>query len=256
MQHPLVSIAYYTLLEAIRNRLLWLVVVLLLAGLGLAEFIGAYAITESRQFQSGFLGALLRAATVFMISLFVLTSLVREFNDKGLELVLSLPITRATWFFAKLTGYSTLALAVAILCTLCLSLYVPPGDALLWGISLACELLLVTAFSVLCLFTFNQVTLGLSAVMAFYLLSRSMAAFRLIGQEPLLQDQSVSQMVINGVLQAIAYVLPDLDRFTASEWLIYGAGQWSDLLPILGQTAIYLSLIAAAGLFDLYRKNL
>ena len=54
------AIAGLTLLEALRGSLLWLVALILLAGLGLAELLGALAITETRQTQAALLGAVLR----------------------------------------------------------------------------------------------------------------------------------------------------------------------------------------------------
>ena len=253
---PLFAIAFYTFLEALRNRLFGLVVVFLVAGFGLAEFTGELAIIEAVPFQSGFLGAVLRLFAVFVVSLFVITSMVREFNDKGLELVLSLPITRRDYFFGKLAGFSVLAMLTALLCSLCLLVYVPWDQVLLWGLSLTCELLIVTVFSLFCLFTLNQVTLALSAVMGFYVLSRGIAAFQLMSQGPLADTVSFSQQFINALINGIAFLLPELHRFTATEWLVYHTGAWQDLAPIAGQSAIYLVLLAGAALFDFYRKNL
>ncbi len=93
---PVAVIAAYTLLEGMRNRLAWLVLGIIVAVFGLSEFIAEVAITETVEFQSAFLGATLRGFSVFMVSLFVITSMVRELNDKGLDLVLSLPIPRAS----------------------------------------------------------------------------------------------------------------------------------------------------------------
>lgn len=253
---PVVAIAAYTFLEGLRNRLVWLVVAFLVAAVGMAEFTGALAITESIAFRSGLLGALLRLFAVFVLSLFVITSMVREFNDKHVELLLSLPITRASYFFGKVAGFFFLIVPVVLLSALCLLLYVPWEQVLLWALSLLCELLIVVAFSVLCLFTFNQVILALSAVAAFYLLARSIGAMELIGHGPLAPLHSVAHDFMNAFVAAIAFVLPDLDRFSPSAWLVYHTGHWSDLLPILGQTLIYLLLLSGAALFDLYRKNL
>ena len=47
-----------------------------------------------------------------------------------------------------------------------------------------------------------------------------------------------------------------LDRFTRSDWLVHGAVAWSDLAPVLGQSVVYVTLLATAGLFDLYRRSL
>ena len=249
------AIALFTFLEALRNRLLWLVLVFVLTGVGLAEFLGAVAITETRQFQSGFMGALLRAAAVFILSLFVITSVVREFNDKGVELVLSLPVPRSSYLLGKLAGFSGLAVLVAVLCGFFLLIYAPPLQVMIWTLSLCMELFIVTALSLLCLFTFSQVTAALSAVMAFYLLSRSMTAIQLMGHFPVVSMDSLAQSVVVAFLDALAFVLPELDGFTLSAWLIYHTATWSVLLPILGQTAIYVSLLSAAAMFDLYRKN-
>ena len=128
MLSPVKAIARYTFIEALRNRLLWLIIVALVILFGLAEFAGALAITESREIQATLLGALLRLFTVFVVSLFVVTSMVREFNDKGLELVLSLPIPRATYYFGKLAGYSLFALLTAALFSLPLFFLAPPAQ--------------------------------------------------------------------------------------------------------------------------------
>ena len=250
------AIAAYTLLEAVRNRLLWLVAAFIAGAFVLAEFIGDVAIAESVAVQSAFLGATLRACSVLMLSLFVITSLVREFNDKVLELVLSQPIPRASYYFGKLAGFSVVAMVTAVLCGLCLLIYVPPAAVAMWSISLALELLIVIALSLVCLLTFSQVTLALSAVLGFYLLSRTIGAFQLMADNPLLETQALSQQVIDAFIDGLAFVLPALDRFTATDWLLYHEGEWAELGSIAAQTLIYLALLAGAGLFDLYRKNL
>ena len=75
------TIAFYTFLEATRNRLLWLVVAFVVIGFGLSQFVSEIAITESATFQSSLLAAMLRFFAVFTIALFVITSMVREFDD-------------------------------------------------------------------------------------------------------------------------------------------------------------------------------
>lgn len=253
---PPVAIAFYTVLEGLRNRLLWLLALFVIAGFALTEFIGELAITETVQFQSALLGSYFRLCGVFMVSLFVVTSMVREFDEKGLELVLSLPVTRVQYYIGKLVGFCVLALSTGIIFSMCLLLYAPPLQVLLWGSSLGCELLIITAFSLLCLFTFNQVPLALSAVMGFYVLSRTIGAFQLMAAGSMMNTDTLSQQVITVLIDGIAFVLPELQRFASTEWLVYHTGRWEALLPIVGQSLIYISLLAGASLFDLYRKNI
>ncbi len=256
MFYSALTIGVFTVLEALRNRLLWLVIIVIIAAFALSEFAGELAITESNEVQSSLLAATLRLFSVFVVSLFVITSMVREFNDKGFELVLSLPIARATYYFGKLIGFSVLAAVIAVLISLVLLLHAPVAQVVLWGASLTCELWIITALSLLCMFTFNQITPAFSAVMAFYILSRSVSAIQLIGQSPLLESGTLSQNVINKIVDGIAFILPSLDQFTLTGWLIYHTGQWNVLGPIFAQTVIYVGLLVSAGLFDLYRKNL
>lgn len=250
------TIAWYTFLEATRNRLIWLVVAFVVIGFGLSQFVAEIAIAESATFQSSLLAAMLRFFAVFTISLFVITSMVREFDDKGLELVLSLPIPRFHYFLGKLLGFSVLAVMTAVFCGVTLLVHAPPSQVALWVFSLSCELLIVTALSLLCLFTFNQVMLALSAVMAFYLLSRSIEAMQLMAHNPIVRTESWSQRLMEHFIDGVAFLLPDLGRFTSSDWLVYHTGGLQDALPIAGQSLVYLTLLSGAALFDLYRKNL
>ncbi len=248
------SLAKAVLLEAVRNRLLWLAAVVIVAAFGLAQFLNQVAITESREIQAALLAALLRVAAVFIVATFVITSMVRESSDKVTELMMSLPAPRATYFFGKFAGYAAVALILALLCALPLVLFAHPGGLALWTASLLCELLIVTAMSLFCVLSLTQVVPAFAAVAGFYLLSRSMAAMQIIaGAAP--QDPTLTDRVVNAIVELIALLLPSLDRMTQSTWLLESAPGAGALGPIVGGTAIYLVLIGAAALFDLYRKN-
>ena len=170
-----------------------------------------------------------------------------EFNDKGLELLLALPLPQSR-LSARQAGWICGAGISA-------SFFTPPEQTLLWTVSLICELWIVAAFSLLCVLTFNQIMTALSAVMAFYLLARSISALQLIGQGSL-SENTLSQQALNFVIHAIAVLLPRLGEFTRTDWLVFHSGTWGALYSLLAQTAAYLALLTGAALFDLYRKNL
>ena len=250
------AIARFTALEAARGRLAWLVAGFLIAGCALAMFAGEVAITETRGVRAGLLGAWLRSCAVFTIGAFVVTSAVRELHDKGLDLMLSMPVPRGTYCAGKLAGFAGVCALLAAACGLALAWFAPPVQVAIWTASLGHELLVVAAMSLLCVFTFSQVTGALSAVIGFYVLSRAMAALQLMAHEPLAAPASTAYRFIGAFVDALAFVLPDLDRFTRSDWLIHGAGTLADLGFVATQAAIYVALLCAAALFDLYRKAL
>ena len=254
LQHIL-PIARYTLLEALRNRLFWLGLILVAAGLILTQFLQQVALTESNQIQTALLAAVLRVGAVFMLAGFVITSMVREFNDKVMELILSRPLERSSYFFGKLAGYASIALALALIASLPLALFAPARQVALWGLSLACELLIVTSFALFCVLSLTQVMSALAAVAGFYLLSRSVSALQIMAANPLSDVQSLGQQLVNFIIDAIAFFLPGLDRMTQTGWLIYGTPTSAEILGVLAQTAVYVLLLCGAALFDLQRKN-
>jgi hypothetical protein len=249
------TIARFTLIEAFRTRLLWLFVIVLALILGTAYFIQQLAITEGARMQIAFAAAATRLAAVFVLSLHILTSMVREFNDKGLEFTLSFDLRRAHYILGRLSGYTLIALLMALVATLPQLAMAPPAAALPWGLSLALELAIVTALSVFCIVTFTQLIPAASFVFGFYLLARSLTAIRLMSGTPLLGGDTLSHRAIALLVDALALVVPALDRYTQSAWLVDGAAAWTALGANAMQAALYIALLGAAAMFDFYRRN-
>jgi len=257
MNHNLLLvIAKYSIWEAIRDKFL----IFIFAGVAgfflMSLFIGQLAITEGAMTQAAILASALRLFAVFTIGLFVITSMIREFNDKGFELILSHPVPRSSYYFGKFIGFSVIALIVTTMSAFCLCLYASVDLVLLWSLSLFCELLIIISLSLLCLFSFSSITISFSVVMAFYILSRSIEAIQLISNSPILALGSVSHKFMNGLLEVIAYVVPDLYKFTQTEWIVYDVNVLDDLSVVVGQTIVYVAFISSIALFDLYRKEL
>jgi ABC-type transport system involved in multi-copper enzyme maturation permease subunit len=255
VNRSLSAIARYTFREGVRNRLFALTCVGLVCAFGLAEFAAELAVTGGRQNSAALLGAGMRLFTACAVCLFVITSTVREFNDKGVELILSLPIPRHAWLLGKYLGFLALALVIVAATGALLLLYSPPAAIGAWMLSMACELAILVAASLLCLLTFGNVTVAFVLVAAFYFLARCIDAIVLISMSPILQSGSVAQEFMTLLVKTLAFVLPELHRFTSGGWLVYGAGT-AELGAVLAQTLIYVPLLLAAALFDLYRKDL
>ena len=255
MKNAPLTIARFTFLEAVRNRLFYLTLAGLVIVLGLTEFVGELAITEADSIQATLIAAGMRVFAVSTVSLFVITSLVREFADKGVDLIASMPIPRSSYFFGKFLGFFALALVIVLATGLLLTLYAPLQSVVFWLLSLSCELSIVIALSLLCLFTFSNVTVAFMAVAGFYLLARSMYTIQLISDSPIMEFYTFSQEFMSILINGLAFLLPALHEFTRSEWLLNELN-WADLGNVFLQTVIYLVLLSAAALFDLYRKNL
>jgi ABC-type transport system involved in multi-copper enzyme maturation permease subunit len=255
MQQNFFTIAYYTLLEAARNRLPYLIALILAIALAFTLFLKQVAITESGDIQIAFLAALFRLAAVFIVAAFVIVSQVREANDKVMELLLTRDLSRGQYLFGKLLGYLGVALVLAVFFTLPLCFFAAPSQTICWGLSLFFELAIVTALSLFCVLTFNQVVGSLAAVVGFYALSRSMAALQLIGSSRIGDGNLLLDRIASTALEAIAFFLPRLDLFTQTGWLLRGRQSNFDLSWLTAQSLIYVALLSVASLIDLKRKN-
>jgi ABC-type transport system involved in multi-copper enzyme maturation permease subunit len=248
-------IARYALLEARRSGLPWLLAGSLLIALLFAAFLSQVAITETRELQAALAAALLRACAVFIVVAHVVSATVREYNDKLLELGLSLPLSRGAYYLGRLSGFALSGALVAIASALPLCLFASPSVVALWAASLVLECLLAASMALFFAMTLAQVVPALSATLALYLLGRSIAAIQAIASSPLAPEGAL-QAVGRRLVDAIALLLPRLDLATRSEWLLYGLPGAVEAAQGFAALFAYAALLAAAGLFDFYRRNL
>jgi ABC-type Na+ efflux pump permease subunit len=255
MHHAIATVARYVLVEARRGALPWLAAAGLLAVLALAGFLSQVAITEAASLQASAGAALLRAGAIFLVSAHVVSSVVREANDKGLELALALPISRPAWYLGKLLGFACAGALIAALFAVPLLAWAKPADLAAWWLALTVETALVAAAALFFASALGQTVAAIAATAGLYLLARSVSAIQAIAGSPLAGD-SAGALAARWVIDGLALLLPRLDAVARGDWLLYGAPPAAELASLLGGLAIYVLLLAAAGLFDFSRRNL
>ncbi|MCC7081602.1 MAG: ABC transporter permease [Burkholderiales bacterium] len=250
------TIARFTLLEALRTRLPWIWAGVLAFFGAAGMFINQIAITESARLQWTFYASGLRLAAVLTLAAYITSSMVRELNEKGLEMVLALDLPRAAYVGGKLLAFLGVAVAMALLAAVPLALARPLPAVLAWTVSLTCELAIVAAFAVFCIVSFRQVVPALLLIVAFYLLARTVDALRLMSESAILGKIGDARSVFEYAFDAIALVLPALERFTPTEWIASGSADLAALVPIIAQALVYALLLLGASLIDFYRREL
>lgn len=252
---PSANLARLVLIEARRGALPWLAGASVALSLCLAAFLSQVALTESRALQLAIVASLLRACAVFLIAAHVAASVLREINDKGLELMLSLPLTRSAQYLGRLAGFVVCGAALAALFAAPLLLWAPPAAVALWALSLALEAALVAAAALFFAMSLGQLVPAIAATAGLYLLARSMASIQAIANGPLVEPSTAHEIARLGV-EGVALLLPGLDAVTRTEWLLYGPPEPRAYLAALAGLVIYSALAIAAGLFDFQRSNL
>lgn len=250
------TIARFTLLEALRTRLPWIWAAVLAVFGAASLFINQIAITESARLQWSFYASGLRLAAVLTLAAYITSSMVRELGEKGMEMVLALDLPRAAYLAGKLLAFVGVAVAMAVLTAAPLAIARPFPAAMGWMLSLGCELSIVAAFALFCVISFSQVVPAMLLVIGFYLLARTIDALRLMSESSILGELSGARSLFEYVFDAIALLLPALDRFTLTEWVASGALDASALVPIAAQSLVYTLLLFGASLIDFQRREL
>jgi hypothetical protein len=253
--HRIATIARYTVLEAVRTRLPLLTLACIGVLLAASFFVREIAITESARFQGAFYASAMRFAVVFIAALYAVASISREFQDKGLDVMLALDLPRSHYIVGKLAGFVVIATALAIAVGVPLIPLSGFQAVAAWSASLAFELAIVVAFSVFCAVTFNQLMPAMSVVMAFYLFARALTAMRLMGANPIAGAHTLSHQAMRWLVEGLALVIPALDEWTRTAWLVDGIPAWRELSQIAVHSALFMTVVTAAAVFDMHRKN-
>lgn len=250
---PAALLARSILLEARRGGVPWLAAGALVVAAALALFLSQVAITEGAALQAALLAAVLRACAVFLIAAQVASSTLREINDKGLELMLSLPLSRSTHYLGRLAGFVACGILLSLAFTVAMLPWAPAAATALWGVSLALELALVAAAALFFAMTLSNLVAAIAATAGLYLLARAMPGIQAIAARPL-AEESWAGWLARQAVEVIAFVLPRLDAATRTEWLAYGIDDMRAYMTALGALVVYVLLLAAAGLVDFHRR--
>jgi ABC-type transport system involved in multi-copper enzyme maturation permease subunit len=251
---PAALLARSVMLEARRGGLPWIAAAALVVAVALAAFLAQVAITEGAALQAAVLGAVLRACAVFLVAAQVASSTMREIHDKGLELMLSLPLSRSTHYLGRLAGFVACGVAISLAFALAMTAWAAPAAAALWGVSLALELALVAAAALFFAMTLSNLVAAIAATAGLYLLARAMPAIQSIAARPLAEESWAGWLARHAV-DTIALVLPRLDAATRSEWLVYGADDMRAYGSALAALVVYFAVLTAAGLVDFHRRS-
>lgn len=250
--HFILPIARFTFLEALRGRLLVLTAIAAALVLGLGGFLAQVALIEARAVAGTIMAAVLRASAVFLLITFATASVGREWNDKGADLVLSLPLPRVSYVLGRFVGLAAIALPVAFVVALPLLLYAHFVLVVVWTASLWIELVLMAAAALFCALALNNTVASLAVVIAFYLLARTVDAIQALAHAS--SGPGFLDRLATHAVDVVALVLPPLDRMTSAAFLV-ALPDHTKLLPLVGAATVYIVLLVGATLFDFYRRD-
>ncbi|MGZ3181668.1 MAG: ABC transporter permease [Telluria sp.] len=246
--HAAAAIAAGTVLEARRNRVVWLFLLAAAGALALARFAGTLALAETRALEAAVAAGILRLAAALLVIGFCVQGVAREAQERRRDVYLALPVRRGAYIGGKLMGFGLLATGAAAAAMAALLPFAPAAACIAWGLTLAAELWICAAFALFCASGLRTPLAALAASAGFYLLARSVGAIVLLAAQRGGTGAIVSRM--------IGALLPHLDQFARTDWLAYGGATAPAVLACLVQAVIYVALLGSAAAWDLARKEL
>lgn len=247
----------YILLTAIRDRLF----VGLFFGVIFAAFVsgvmGGTAMLEPEQMTLTFSAASARIILVVGLIVFTCFHVRNAFDTKEIDVLLSRPISRTNLVISYWLGFAVVA-ALLVIPTWVI-LYVvgilSKNGFMAWSVSVLLEMWLVVAISLFAAFTFKSAVSSVLASLGFYVLSRMMGFFVATSQSGSLFETKEINVGFRWVMDVISVVVPRLDFFGKSQWLIYGLKGYQDIYLFLIQGGIFIPLLIAATIIDFKRKQ-
>ena len=247
------SLAHATLLEAWRSR--WPAAALLAAATiaGLTAFAGAIALAEPGAVAIALGAPLARVAAVLVLATFAASALSRELADGSIDLVLAAPISRLGWILGRWTGLAAVAAGTALAVSAPLAAHAPPLALAAWAASLWMELCIVGGLVLLLSISFAQVPATLLSLLAFYAASRLIGVFLLLAERAPIEGPRLVARLGDAVLAVLAHLLPRLDLFARTEWLLDAGSARPG--PAVLQTLGWVAIVPAAAWIDFGRRR-
>lgn len=251
------SIIKYTLITAIRDWLFVALFILILASYYLSSFMGNTALVEQSQMTLAYFAGLSRLLVNIGFIVFICFHVRRAFDNREIESILSKPISRTEFVLAYWISFIILTLLAIIPVIIILSTLTIANSAGItyWCLSLITEVAIICAFSLMAALMMKSAVFAVMSSLTFYFISRLMGFFTLAlnKQDMLVSGGDVNSFMIKS-LKIISSVIPRLDLYAKSKWLIYGVEGQADLWIFQAQS-IYIFLLLAMTIFDFKRKQ-
>ena len=247
----------YIFLTAIRD---WLFLGLFLGVIGAAAIsssLGGTALLEPEQMILTFSAASSRIILMIGLIVFICFHVRHAFDSREIDVLLSRPISRANLVLSYWFGFAVVA-AFLVIPTTGIIYYIGIINLkgfYAWSLSLLLESWLVVSISLFASLTLRSAVFSVIGSLAIYTISRMIGFFVATTENGILFEERIINEIIRTSMEWISIVIPRLDFFAKSDWLIYGLKSVDDVQRFLLQAVIYIALLLCAAIIDFRRKQ-
>ncbi len=245
----------YILLTAMRDWFFWVLLVGVLCAASIAGLLGSTAFLESQEMTITYAAGSSRVMLMLGLIVFVCFHIRSAFDTKEIDVILSRPISRGNLVVAYWLGFMLVAVILLLPIVVIVGLVGAPSMSGFgyWVLSLLLEAGIVVSLALFSAFALRSAVTSVLGCMGLYVVSRMMVFFVMTAENPMFNN--LKYIWLRFLLQGISSVVPRLDFFGKSEWLIYGVKSSTELQVFILQAAIFIPLLLVASILDFKRKQ-
>jgi len=238
-----------------RDWLFWVLLVGVLCAAAISGLLGSTAFLESQEMTITYAAGSARVMLMLGLIVFVCFHVRTSFDTKEIDVILSRPISRSTLVIAYWLGFMLVALILLLPIIAIIGLIGAPSvkGFGFWALSLLMEASIVVSLALFSAFALKSAVTSVLGCMGLYVVSRMMVFFVMTAEHPMFGESKF--ILLRWLLQGISSIVPRLDFFGKSEWLIYGLQTTTDWKVFILQAMIFVPTLLVASILDFKRKQ-
>lgn len=251
------TILKYLLFSAIRDKLFITLFLSIIFSFALSNLIGFTALSEEMQMQAVVFAGTSKIILMFGIIIFICFHINKSFENKEIPFMLSKNISREMFIFSYWLGFNIISIILILLISFILFLFcsINTLGAIQWLISICFEIMIISTFAILSSLILQSAIFSIFLSSGFYIISKMMGffltAFLAFPSNKIL---NFLMSISTYLLKIISSLIPRLDLFGQTRWLIYGPDFEIFKIMIL-QSIIYIPIIFVMAFYDFKKKQ-
>jgi len=247
----------YIFITALRDWLFWAMLAGVLGASVIAHMLGATAQEHAAEMTLTYSSTASRLMLITGLVIFACFHLRHTFDSHEIDVFLSRPITRSNLVISYWIGFANVAFLHTLATVILLAFQGVQnwGGFVFWSLSLLLECWLAVAIALFASFTLRSAVLSILVSMGLYTLARMIAYFIATSQSGFLFEKQWINYILVYAIKGASTLMPRLDFFTKSDWLINGLKNPQEFYLVVIQAAIFIPFLICAAITDFRRKE-
>ena len=247
----------YILLSAFRDKLFGALLLALLAAFAMSNLVGFTALSEESYMQTIIFAGTSKIILIFGMIIFICFHINKSFENREIPFMLSKDISRESFLFSYWLGFNIISALLLFFVILILFIFSPVNTigTIQWFVSLELEMMIISMFAILATLILQSAIFSIFLSSGFYVIAKLMGFF--LDAFLVTPASQVINFLITAsqfILNVISSLIPRLDIFSQTKWIVYGA-DFAVFKIILLQSLIYIPIIFFMAFYDFKNKQ-